>query len=94
MVIKTIVLMVHDNGTQLGCRSSCRNGTSGTKVKRWKVSTQEALESLLRKYEVDALEDVEYSCQVTDYVALRDGARYILGESGASVELPPMNTWK
>ena len=90
MVLKKIALVVHDNGTSLGSRHTPCATTASTKLKYWQVSSQDALNSLLRKYQVDALVDVEYACEVHNYAALQDGGKYTLGESGESVELQPV----
>ena len=66
----------------------CRNDKRQT----WKIASQAALESLLRKHGVDCLVDAEYACHVTDYVALTEGGRYVLGEiSAGTVELQTWN---
>mmetsp|Transcript_29834 Transcript_29834/g.44035 ORF Transcript_29834/g.44035 Transcript_29834/m.44035 type:complete len:81 (-) Transcript_29834:265-507(-) len=53
----------------------------------FQVSSQAALETLLRRYKVDALLELnEYSCEITEFTALAEGGRYTLGDSW-SVEL-------
>lgn len=89
MVLKTITLVVdNSNGSKSAVCSNNNNiNHSLTRIKYWKVSSQEALEGLLRRYGVNALVDVEYATQVTDYIALQEGVCYALGETAAVVEL-------
>ena len=85
MVLKTITLVVYNNAND-------KSDNNLTRIKRWKVSSQDALEGLLRRHGVDALVDVEYATHVTEYIALQEGVQYTLGETAAVVELQDFNT--
>lgn len=64
--------------------------------KSWTIGNQAALESLLRRYQVDALlEESPYSCEVTQFTSLAQGGKYILGDSFlSSVELQEYSSSK
>ena len=75
MVLKTIVLTTI---------------TDRERTQTLSVGNQAALDTLLRRYHVDALlEKNDYSCEVSEYHLLREGGYYQLGDSfkGGFVEL-------
>ena len=100
MVLKTIVLLLprsNDCFTVSSSNSSSssdndastadKNAVSPWTTATWKISSQQGLETVLRRYGVMALVDAEYACHVTQYAALVPGAHYFLGEKTCAVEL-------
>lgn len=85
MTLKRITLVVQNTGPR--DKPAAVMIAQQPQQQHWQVSSQEALESLLRRYGVDALVDPEYACQVTTYAALQENVPYMLGETADTVEL-------
>ena len=82
MVSKTITIV----------QPSKKKTNNNAKNRYWSVNSQAALDSLLRKYQVDVLLDTEYACEVNRYDSLLEGGEYTLGDSfSSSMELQVWN---